>query len=108
MKVDFKGFIDLVNLFGGVDVNVPFNFKQATFIDGTIKEVQFKKGKQHLNGAEALAYVRMRHKDPKGDLGRNARQREVIENLLDKAATIATITKIGDVFDVLETTLPLI
>jgi anionic cell wall polymer biosynthesis LytR-Cps2A-Psr (LCP) family protein len=44
----------------------------------------FEKGPAHLNGEEALAYVRMRKQDPLGDMARNERQREVLTVLMDK------------------------
>ena len=35
---------------------------------------------------KGLAYSRMRHEDPKGDVGRQARQREVVTKIVNKAA----------------------
>ncbi|OYD08050.1 LCP family glycopolymer transferase [Paludifilum halophilum] len=96
MKVNFQGFIDVVNALGGVDVNVKFAFSQAHF-GGEV--IPFKPGPKHLNGNEALAYVRMRKQDPRGDLGRNERQREVMTNLMDQAVSLNTVTKIDDVLN---------
>jgi polyisoprenyl-teichoic acid--peptidoglycan teichoic acid transferase len=96
VKINFKGFIDIVNAAGGVDVNVPLSFRISTF--GS-KVIDFKKGPMHLNGEEALPYVRMRKKDPMGDHGRNKRQQEVIAKLLDKIVSfqsISNFTKITD------------
>jgi polyisoprenyl-teichoic acid--peptidoglycan teichoic acid transferase len=93
-KINFQGFEDIVDALGGVDVNVKFPFHQAA-IGG--KMVYFKPGKHHLNGAEALAYVRMRHQDPKGDLGRNERQREVISTLIDNIASAKGVFNFGEV-----------
>jgi LCP family protein required for cell wall assembly len=93
-KLNFQGFEDAVNALGGVDVDVKFPFHQQ-MIGG--KMAYFEPGKHHLNGAEALAYVRMRHMDPKGDLGRNERQREVLTNLMDKIASVQGVFNFGDV-----------
>ncbi|SDW43176.1 transcriptional attenuator, LytR family [Marininema mesophilum] len=96
VKVNFQGFIDVVNTLGGVDVNVKFPFKQEQ-IGG--KVISFKPGPTRLNGNEALAYVRMRKHDPQGDAGRNIRQQEVLTKLFDSAVSLKTLTQIGDLLD---------
>lgn len=65
-----KALKGLVNALGGVDVNVPFSFSYDW--------CDFKKGKQHLDGRHAIAYARMRYDDPRGDYGRQLRQRQII------------------------------
>lgn len=89
-KVNFQGFTDIVDALDGVDVNVPFSFR-SKMIGG--KMTYFEKGPAHLNGAEALAYVRMRRNDPEGDRGRNKRQREVVQQLIDKLTGLDVVTK---------------
>lgn len=89
-KANFQGFTDIVDVLGGVDVNVPFAF-QTKMIGG--KMAYFEKGPAHLNGAEVLAYVRMRRSDPEGDKGRNKRQREVVQQLVDKLTSLDVVTK---------------
>ncbi len=71
LEVNMKALKSLVNAVGGVDVQVPFDFSYDW--------CDFHKGKQHLNGRHAVAYVRMRKEDPRGDYGRQMRQRQVIE-----------------------------
>lgn len=92
VKTNFQGFTNAVDLLGGVDVNVGYNFK-GTMIGG--RDACFYKGPMHLRGDEALAYVRMRKKDPLGDHGRNKRQQEVLSNLVDKAISINGIAQFG-------------
>lgn len=92
--VDFDGFVNIINILGGVEVNVPFDFSQDS-LDG--KMYYFHEGKMELNGDEALAFVRMRKKDPEGDIGRNKRQQEVIKGIVDKVFSFSTITKINDI-----------
>jgi LCP family protein required for cell wall assembly len=89
-RINFQGFTDLVDELGGVDVNIQFAFHMAA-IGGD--EIYFKPGPAHLNGKEALAYVRMRHQDPHNDAGRNERQHEVIAKLVDKLFTPKGIAK---------------
>ena len=94
VEVNMKALKSLVDAVGGVDVQVPFNF--------TYDWCDFRKGKQHLNGRHAVAYVRMRHDDPKGDYGRQLRQRQVIEAVAKKAMSVNTLSnykKLTKIFD---------
>jgi LCP family protein required for cell wall assembly len=88
VKINFKGFIDIVNAVGGIDVNVPMTFRISTFD----RVVQFNKGPMHLSGEEALPYVRMRKEDPMGDHGRNKRQQEVVNKVLDKIVSFNSVS----------------
>lgn len=83
VEVNMKALRNLVNAVGGVDVNVPFDFSYDW--------CDFHKGKQHLNGRHAVAYVRMRHDDPRGDYGRQVRQRQVITAVVNKAISVNTL-----------------
>lgn len=96
-KVNFKGFMDAVDALGGVDVNVPFYFSTQSHLGKTLK---FYPGPQHLNGEQALAYVRMRKKDPMNDHGRNKRQQEVISSLLDRMLSAKGLTKFTKITEV--------
>jgi anionic cell wall polymer biosynthesis LytR-Cps2A-Psr (LCP) family protein len=48
-------------------------------------------GCQELDGKNALAYVRMRYADPKGDLGRIERQQQFLSSVMKKVATPAVL-----------------
>jgi polyisoprenyl-teichoic acid--peptidoglycan teichoic acid transferase len=96
VTVNFNGFKNIVNLLGGVDVNVPFNFND---IDPQWHRYYFYKGPQHLSGNAALVYARMRYKDPRGDFGRNDRQREIVSAVIDKLSSPRAILKISDIAD---------
>jgi polyisoprenyl-teichoic acid--peptidoglycan teichoic acid transferase len=87
VKINMEGFVDIVDTVGGVTVNNPFAF--------TYEGYHFKKGEITLNGKEALAYSRMRKQDPRGDAGRNDRQRQIIEAIMKKGASVSTITKLN-------------
>lgn len=86
VKMNMQGFVQLVDLVGGVDVDNDFAFDQS----GT----HFKQGTLHLDGTHALMYTRMRYDDPRGDLGRNDRQKQVLENLMDKAMNWGNIDRV--------------
>ncbi|ARI76264.1 LCP family glycopolymer transferase [Halobacillus mangrovi] len=94
VKVNMEGLADLVNSVGGVTVQNSIDWV------GT-NGYHYKKGQLTLNGSQALRYVRMRYEDPKGDLGRNERQRQIIKAIVDKGASVGSVNKIGDVMDVL-------
>ncbi|PLS04334.1 LCP family protein [Neobacillus cucumis] len=96
VQVNFDGFKDIVDEIGGVNVNVPFDFYEYTDTHPR-KTVYFKEGPASLNGEEALAYARMRKRDPLGDFGRNDRQKEIIKSMIDKASTPSNILKIDKI-----------
>lgn len=89
IKMNMEGFQDIVNAVGGITVNNPFAFTQ----DG----ISFPKGRIDLNGAEALAYSRMRKQDPSGDYGRQSRQRQVIQGVISKGANPLIVTRMDTI-----------
>lgn len=86
LTVNMGALEKIVDAVGGVDVNVAFSWS-----DPKVGNYKFTKGKMHLNGAEALAYARMRHQDPKGDYGRQERQHQVIKAIVKKALSTDTL-----------------
>ena len=91
--VNFNSFIDLVDVLGGVEVNV--KEKEIDHLNDVIvnsfntsnkeaEEPQFIRsdGKQLLNGYQALAYARIRKIDSIYE--RDTRQREVLKSIADK------------------------
>lgn len=76
--LNMGGLEKVVDAVGGVDVTPPLTFHYQS--------AHVTKGKRvHLNGKEALAYSRMRHEDPRGDYGRQTRQRQIIMATVQKA-----------------------
>ncbi|NEU30269.1 LytR family transcriptional regulator [bacterium LRH843] len=100
-KLNFTAFIEIVDALDGVELEVPFTF---TEMDSNDKQgaITLHEGLQTLNGEEALAYARMRKKDPRGDLGRGERQQEVIKAIIKKGASLSSINNYGDVMKSLE------
>ncbi|MFE8701689.1 LCP family protein [Cytobacillus sp. FJAT-54145] len=95
VTTNFQGFEDIVDTLGGVSVEVPFTFKAQ--LTDSLRWKTYYEGPMDLNGNEALAYVRMRKKDPKGDMGRNERQQQVIKAIVDKGTSFSSLSKIDDV-----------
>ena len=66
-KINFKGIVSLVDALGGIDVDVPYSFcDQNSSRNWGNSTVFVKAGKNHLNGEQALALSRNRHKPNDG------------------------------------------
>ncbi|MFP3423383.1 LCP family protein, partial [Bacillus sp. SIMBA_161] len=75
--VDFDGFKDVIDEVGRIDIDVPFDFNEKSDVK-KYKKIYFKKGNMHLSGGEARADARMIKQEPRGDLGRNDRQKQIL------------------------------
>ncbi|SBT49509.1 LCP family protein [Micromonospora auratinigra] len=87
MAIDFAGFKEVTDAVGGVDLKV----------DRTITSIhkpyrKFTKGVNHMDGAEALDWVRQRKQFPDGDFARMRHQQEFLKALMDKAASTGTLS----------------
>ncbi|WP_410984284.1 LytR family transcriptional regulator [Bacillus cereus] len=94
IEVNMEGFKDIVDAVGGIDV-----YNDIAF---TLEGMSFEKGNIHLNGEQALKYTRMRKEDPRGDFGRQMRQRQVLEAVISKGANISSVTKLGTMLGAVE------
>lgn len=86
IRINMEGFAKMIDLIGGVEVNNPFSFDYGGYV--------FNKGPLELDGEKALLYSRMRYDDPRGDFGRNERQRDIIKNVMKSALKFSNITQI--------------
>ena len=91
--LDYDGFINIVDLVGGVSVYVDQDLFDPRFPGPNYSYETFsiKKGWQDLDGATALKYVRERHSDPEGDFGRAKRQQAILSALKKKALSLKTL-----------------
>ncbi|MGN9864938.1 LCP family glycopolymer transferase [Bacillus swezeyi] len=94
IKINMDGFKDIVDAVGGVTVN--------NRIDFTLEGVHLSKGKQHLDGKAALTYARMRKDDPRGDFGRQERQREIINQIIHEGAQLKSLANYQGILTALE------
>ena len=109
VPIDYYAVINMgvlekvVNSVGGVTVDNPFTFDYEGH--------HFKKGTQHLNGTNALKYSRMRYDDPNNDYGRQKRQQQILQNVIQKfkkSGSISAANKILDaVGDGVKTNIPI-
>ena len=93
LQINMEGFKDIVDAVGGVTVTNDLDF--------TYGGVHFPKSEVTLDGEKALLYSRMRYEDPRGDFGRQLRQRQIIQAVLKEGASISTLTNYGDIFTAL-------
>lgn len=93
VKVNMESFKDIVDAVGGVTVE-----NSSAFTTGN---QSFPAGTLTLNGKEALSYSRERYSDPNGDFGRQERQRQIIQAVLQKGASISSVTNFSDILSAL-------
>lgn len=79
-KLDSEQFMQIVNTLGGVTVDSPKALEYTDRSDGLY--IRIKPGRNHLNGYEALGFVRFRHDDD--DLARQKRQRAFLMAMRDR------------------------
>lgn len=91
--VDIYGFAKVVDSAGGVDIDATHPVIDNNYPDENNKKDSFAykrlyvaPGPQHMNGQQALEYVRSRHADLVGDIGRTIRQQQLLSALKQKLA----------------------
>lgn len=94
VSINMAGIKELVDAVGGIDVNNDMEF--------TYEGNNFPIGPQHLDGSQALAFSRMRYDDPRGDYGRQLRQRLVVEGIVKQGLSLSGVTQYQDVLNTLE------
>ncbi|MCC3376884.1 LCP family protein [Cohnella sp. REN36] len=101
--INFDGMRQLVDAVGGLDIDVDMNMRYRDSADGT--DINLKKGLQHLNGKQVLDFVRYRKSNQgtqeSSDIARNARQQQVLRELVDQLASFQGMTQWGKVLDLL-------
>ncbi len=108
VQITFDAFVKLVDLVGGIDLFVEYDMH---YDDNWGKlHIHLQRGFQHLNGEQALGFVRYRgkgykkfcpkckvkitHWDPRGDLGRVERQQAFLKELAKKLLQPRMVTKL--------------
>lgn len=106
VKINFDGFVRIVDMIGGIDIDVPktIHDDQYPTIDYGYTTFHIEAGPQHLDGETALKYARTRHADD--DFQRAKRQQQVLLAIKDKviATKLLTTLKIFDLLDALADT----
>ncbi|RWZ59153.1 transcriptional regulator LytR [Halobacillus fulvus] len=94
VRVNMEGLEGMVDAVGGVTVQNDLDWIGEN-------DFHYRRGELNLTGDNVMRYVRMRYKDPNGDAGRNERQRQVIQAIIDKGASIDSINRVDEVMSVL-------
>ena len=86
VEIDFESFIRVVDLMGGIEIELTEAEAQYLNNDDLYVTYDVEPGLQYLDGMAALSYARMRKAegDADSDIKRSARQRLVLETLLNK------------------------
>ncbi len=84
VAVDFNAVIKLIDVIGGIDVDVPYNISDPQYPNMWYGYDPFyiSAGQHHLNGAVALQYARTRHQS--SDFQRAQRQQQVLYAVRDR------------------------
>ncbi|MCW2845087.1 MAG: Cell envelope-related transcriptional attenuator [Nocardioides sp.] len=89
LTIDFGGFKDMVDAINGVNVCIPVPLDDPTYL-----HVRFDAGEDvHLDGTQALNYVRLRHVLAGTDIGRMKRQQSFIAAMTHKVLSADTLTR---------------
>lgn len=100
VTLDFKGFRELVDTVGGVDVFLDNPFSEPTQFEGeNALNFSLPAGKNHIDGPKALFFVRARYAS--SDFDRAKRQQQVLIALKDKLLSLGTLADFGKVNNIL-------
>lgn len=97
LSVRFEGVERIIDTFGGVTFNNPYELSDEKF-----GNLYFPAGEQQINGEQALRLMRTRNQD--GDDGRVMRQQIILAALLEKAKDPANIVKLPELLTTLADT----
>lgn len=94
VSIDFEGLVELVDMLGGVWVDVPQSFSTGTY--------SFQEGEQLMSGDQALAFVRDRYHVSGGDFGRAQAQRLVVEAIMRQVLSTPPVELPGVISELAE------
>lgn len=97
VKVDFKGAERIIDILGGVKVNVPPGMDYEDPAQDLY--IHLKPGLQVLNGKDAVKFARFRHGYQDQDLGRIRAQQELIKAFIEKLTSPKVIPKVPSLID---------
>ena len=107
--VDTKALVELVDLIGGIEFNVPIDMKYDDYSQDL--HIDLKEGLQKLNGEKVEQVVRFRHNNDGStypyeygieDYGRMRTQRDVIKTIAKQTIQFKNVKEIGNILDLVE------
>lgn len=112
VKVNFKGVVSLVDALGGVDIDVPYSFcEQDSNREFGNSTIYIEKGRQTLNGEQALAFARNRHPWPQycgkkyskytsNDFIRGQNQQQIVKAMTNKLKDVRSLSQLYKLLDI--------
>jgi len=98
IELDFSGFAKLIDALGGVTVTTTVS------IDDSLSGLHLPAGTHHLDGVDALAFVRTRHGVGDGsDLGRIELQQQMIRSVMTQAEGLDLFSSPARLYDLADT-----
>ncbi len=94
VSIDFKGFVNVIDRLGGVDMLVENDMYIWDDLNG--RYFFIRNGLQHFDGATSLMYVRFRG-DAMGDINRTSRQIKFLKTLASQAVRWNTVGEISGI-----------
>lgn len=98
IRINFAGFIQIIDALGGVDVYSDQAFTSVGS-PGYYDPTTFVEGWNHLDGKSALAFARERHAFASGDIQRGINQMKVIDAMLNKIKSPALLMGFSKIMD---------
>jgi LCP family protein required for cell wall assembly len=91
IEISVPGIVKLVDAIGGVDIDVE---KRMKYRDRSQHlDIDLQPGMQHLDGTQAMGYVRFRH-DAEGDIGRMERQRHFLRTVITQITKQSNVSRL--------------
>ncbi|WP_293131090.1 LCP family protein [Okeania sp. SIO3I5] len=99
IRVNVQGVEKLIDALGGVKVHVPQDMKYQD--DSQHLYINLKEGEQHLNGDQALQFMRFRY-DNLGDIGRVQRQQLLMRAFMEQSVNVKTLSRLPKILSVIQ------
>jgi LCP family protein required for cell wall assembly len=106
VRLNFQGFVDLVNLIGGIDIYVPEPINDPLYPDNNYgyDPLYIEAGQHHFDGVMALKYARTRHDS--NDFQRADRQQQVLLAILERVTSLNMLPqlapRIGELYTIMD------
>jgi LCP family protein required for cell wall assembly len=103
VQVDLQGFVEVVDLLGGLDIYVDENIYDGLYPNGKggYDAYSITVGQYHMDGTEALKYARSRKST--SDFDRAARQQKIIAALRTKITQMDGVMEMKDLTSIFQT-----
>lgn len=98
VRINVQGIEKLIDALGGVTVHVPKDMKYQD--DSQHLYINLKAGTQHLNGSQALQFLRYRY-DNLGDIGRIQRQQMFVRAMIEQTLSPATLGRLPKILSII-------